>query len=61
MTQQDSDYYRRRELQERAAAKYAQSASARRIHQQLAERYAASLSGYVFADPLASLRDLAAG
>lgn len=34
------DYFRRRELAERAAAKYAPSSAARRIHQQLAQEYA---------------------
>jgi len=41
MTVQDSaDYFRRRELAERAAAKQASSEAARRIHQQLAQSYA---------------------
>ena len=37
------DYYRRRERIERAAAKSAASDAARRIHQQLAQGYAALL------------------
>lgn len=35
-----ADYFRRRERDERAAAKLAASDSARRIHQQLAQTYA---------------------
>jgi hypothetical protein len=34
------DYFRRRELAERAAAKNASSEVARRIHQELAQQYA---------------------
>jgi len=34
------EYFRRRELAERAAAKNAASEVARRVHQQLAQRYA---------------------
>ena len=41
MHDQDSlDYYRRRELVERAAAKKAASGTARRVHQELAQEYA---------------------
>lgn len=41
MLDQDSqDYFRRRELAERAAAKSAASDVARRIHQELAQGYA---------------------
>jgi glucose-6-phosphate-specific signal transduction histidine kinase len=41
MTHENLDYYRRRELAERAAAKYARCDIARRIHQELAQNYAA--------------------
>ena len=34
------DYARRREAQERAAAKRAETVAARRVHQQLAQMYA---------------------
>lgn len=34
------DYFRRRERAERAAAKWASSSAARRIHQELAQNYA---------------------
>jgi hypothetical protein len=34
------DYFRRRELAERAAAKYAPTPAARRVHQELAQEYA---------------------
>lgn len=37
------DYFRRRELAERAAAKKAATETARRIHQELAQGYAALL------------------
>ena len=56
MTHQESDYYRRRERQERAAAKNALSPAVRLIHQQLAEHYAAILHGFVLRDPVTSLR-----
>jgi hypothetical protein len=39
MNQQDLQYYRRRERQERIAAKAATSLAARRVHQELALRY----------------------
>lgn len=39
------DYFRRRELTERAAAKNAVSSAARRIHQQLAQEYVQLLRG----------------
>ena len=38
--QDSSDYFRRRELAERAAAKNAQTEAARRVHQELAQGYA---------------------
>jgi hypothetical protein len=37
---QSVEYFRRREQAERAAAKYAGSDAARRVHQELAENYA---------------------
>ena len=43
MTWDEISYFRRRELQERAAAKSATSLAARRVHQQLAQFYAAML------------------
>ena len=36
---ESADYFRRRELAERAAAKGAASQAARRIHQELAQEY----------------------
>jgi hypothetical protein len=39
MTQESIDYFARRERMERAAAKSARSAAARRAHQELAENY----------------------
>lgn len=39
------DYFRWREQAERAAAKNAQSEAARRIHQELAQEYAALIRG----------------
>jgi hypothetical protein len=46
MTVSDSEtaaYFRRRERAERAAAKIAATEAARRVHQELAQRYAAML------------------
>jgi hypothetical protein len=44
MTHSEShDYFRRREIAERAAAKNAASETARRIHQELAQGYSALL------------------
>lgn len=40
----ESDYFRHREAQERAAAKGAVSAAARRAHQELAQHYANMLA-----------------
>lgn len=40
---ESQDYFRRRERAERAAAKNAASEAARRIHQELAQSYAALL------------------
>ena len=39
MSQESTDYFARRERMERAAAKRASSAAARRAHQELAENY----------------------
>ena len=41
---ESQDYFRRRELAERAAAKNAATEAARRVHQELAQSYAALLS-----------------
>ena len=43
MIHDQSELFRRRERQERAAAKNAQSLAVRRVHQQMAEAYAARL------------------
>lgn len=56
MTYEDVTYFRRREWQERAAAKSAGTLMARRAHQEMAERYAAILHGFVLQDPVTSLR-----
>lgn len=56
MTYEETAYFRRREWQERAAAKGAQTLMARRAHQELAERYAAILHGFELRDPVTSLR-----
>jgi hypothetical protein len=45
LNQQSIDYFRRRELAERSAAKKAQSEAARRIHQELAQEYAGLIRG----------------
>jgi hypothetical protein len=50
MNSESQDYFRRRELAERAAAKAAASESARRIHQELAQGYATLLR-----DPLKTI------
>jgi hypothetical protein len=56
MAQEESDYLRRRERQERAAAKAALNTSARQAHQNLAQCYAALLHGLASYEPLAMLR-----
>ena len=56
MTYDEVDYFRRREAQERAAAKCACNLAARRVHQQLAEQYAAMQYGMTLVDPLTPLR-----
>jgi hypothetical protein len=48
----DQDYYRRRELQERASAERCDEPGARRIHLELAERYAALLREPLMAKPV---------
>ena len=40
LDEKSADYFRRRELAERAAAKKALSGAARRVHQELAQGYA---------------------
>lgn len=45
LADQVMDYFRRRERIERLAAKNAQSAAARRIHQELAQEYAQLIRG----------------
>jgi len=43
MSDEDFEYYRRRERQERIAAKSAATLAARRIHQEMALRYSVLL------------------
>jgi hypothetical protein len=56
MTHQEIKYFRGRQRQEQAAAKNAHNEAARRVHQQMAEHYAAILHGFVLHDPVTSLR-----
>jgi hypothetical protein len=56
MTCEEREYFRRREWQERAAAKKARSPAARLAHQELAEHYAAIVHGLLMRDPVSSLR-----
>ena len=56
MTTQERDYFYRRERQERAAAKNAETLAARRAHQQLAEHYAAILHAFAITNPVPRLR-----
>jgi hypothetical protein len=56
MTQEETKYLRRRERQERAAAKAAVHIAARQAHQHLADCYAALLHGLRSYEPLAMLR-----
>lgn len=44
MTSRDADYYARRAQQERESAARTDDSIARRVHQEMAERYAARLS-----------------
>ena len=48
----DQNYYRRRELQERETAARSDEPSARRIHLELAERYAALVREPLMARPV---------
>jgi hypothetical protein len=56
MSNEDREYISRREAQERAAAKKAQTLAARRVHQQMAQLYAAMLQELILIDPVPSLR-----
>jgi hypothetical protein len=56
MVDEEADYLRRRERQERAAAKAAVNAVARQAHQHLAECYCELLHGLASHEPLAMLR-----
>lgn len=56
MTHEETEYLRRRERQERAAAKPAVHATARQAHQHLAECYGALLHGLASYEPLSMLR-----
>jgi hypothetical protein len=51
MDQDSRSYYERRERSERAAAKSATNAEARRAHQALAQNYAALMDGRLAAVP----------
>lgn len=53
MTMEEAEYFRRRERQERAAAKQAGTLSARRAHQQLADNHSVLLYGIPSFDPVA--------
>jgi hypothetical protein len=53
MSDEDLEYYRRRERQERLAAKSAASLPARRAHQELALRYSVMIM-WAYAEPLAA-------
>lgn len=52
MITRDQDYYRQRELQERETAARSDEPSARRIHLELAERYAALAREPLMATPV---------
>jgi hypothetical protein len=56
MTYEETEYFRRRERQERAAAKSAPSFAARRVHQQMADYYATMLHGLALMEPMTRLR-----
>jgi hypothetical protein len=60
MIYEETEYFRRREHQERAAAKNAKSVAARRVHQKMAEYYAGILNGLVRMNPVNSLRNCGA-
>jgi hypothetical protein len=53
MSGEDLEYYRRRERQERIAAKLAVSLAARRVHQELALCYSVIIL-WAYAEPLAA-------
>jgi hypothetical protein len=48
---EDIEYYRRRERQERESADRAEDIGARRIHQDMADRYSAKLREVVLISP----------
>lgn len=52
MREEAREYFRRRELAERAAAKSATSEAARRVHQELAQNYANLVRGEPGTTPL---------
>ena len=52
MTMLDHDYYRRRERQERECADRCDEIAARRVHLELAERYAALVREPLMARPV---------
>lgn len=56
MTHEEAECLRRRERQERAAAKAVLNTTARQAHQHLAECYAALLNGLTFYERLAIWR-----
>lgn len=56
MTPEERDYFIRRERQERAAAKRAESLAARRAHQHMACSYAAILQLAASNDPVPLMR-----
>lgn len=56
MTYEEIDYFRRRESQERAAAKCASTWVARRAHQEMAEHYSCMLHDITRLDCVRSLR-----
>lgn len=55
MTDDHLDYFRRRERQERASAKYARSVEARRRHQQAAQYYSRVVHESKYADATSAL------
>lgn len=60
MTYEETEYFRRRERQERAAAKKALDLASRRAHQQMAVNYAEMLRELASIDPVPSLRSCGA-
>ena len=53
MTQMDLEYYRRREAQERNHAERSEDMTARRVHQEMAERYSAIVREIAIVPPQA--------